>query len=203
MSFFPFLLGFIASYVGSITPSMLNITAVKIGVEKSKSAAKKYAYGISFVVVFQSFFALYFLKIILNNPTILSYIERGATLVFALLSFYFLKKALQEATQVETAHIKMNDFFGGIFLSIINLFSIPFYVGVGALFNKYHWIQLNPISLILFSIGSFLGTYLILYHYILFADTMKTTITKFSKYFNYVLSGITGIVAIISLIKML
>jgi len=76
MFFLPFILGFLVSYIGSITPSMLNITAIKISVEKNKSAAKKYAWGISFVVIFQSFFALYFLKIILNNPTVLSYIEK-------------------------------------------------------------------------------------------------------------------------------
>jgi hypothetical protein len=83
------------------------------------------------------------------------------------------------------------------------MFSSPFYCGVGAAFNMYDWLELDTVSVLLFTLGAALGTYLILYSYILFAEKIKSKIARFSKYFNYILSAITGIVAVISLIKML
>jgi len=203
MFLLPFLLGFIFSYIGSISPSMLTITAVKISIEKNKTAAKRFSLGIAVVVIFQSFIALYFLKIILNNDDILELIQKTAIIVFALLSFYFFREEFKEKQEIVASKTTKNEFLSGVFLSLINLFSIPFYVGIAAFLNQSNWLFLDITSVCLFSLGSFIGTYVILYHYILFADKMKSKIEKFSRYFNYILGGITGIVAIISLLKML
>jgi len=203
MIFSAFLLGFIVSYLGSITPSMLNISAVKISVEKGKSAAKKFSLGISIVVIFQVFIAFFFLKKLLKEPVFLELIQKGATLIFGILSFYFFRKARKEQVQTTSLQMPQNYFFSGVFLSIINLFSIPFYVAIAIFLVEKNKLLLDTITIFLFSLGSFLGTYLILYHYILFADKIKTSIRKFSSYFNYILAALTGAVALISFFKML
>ncbi len=203
MFFLPFILGFLVSYIGSISPSMLNLSAVKISIENTKKEAYYFSWGISFVVIFQTFIALYFLKILINNSVILAILQKGATIIFAALSFYFFKEARKKQSNISVKKTSENKFFSGVFLSVINLFSIPFYVGVSLFFTKYEWMNFTLSSIVLFALGSFLGTYVILYHYILFADKIKSTITKVSHYFNYILSGITGLVAVISLIKML
>lgn len=203
MFFIQFLLGFTISYVGSISPSMLNITATKISIEKNKKTAIQFAVGVSVIVVFQAFFALLFLQIIYENPIILESIETAAIVVFSFLSIFFFRKARQEQQEISSTKSKRSGFITGMGLSIINMFSIPFYCGVGAAFNMYDWLELDTVSVLLFTLGAALGTYLILYSYILFAEKIKSKIARFSKYFNYILSAITGIVAVISLIKML
>ena len=203
MFFMPFLLGFISSYVGSISPSMLNITATKISIEKNKKTAIQFAIGVSVIVIFQTFFALLFLKVIHENPIILESIETAAIVVFSFLSIFFFRKARQEQQEISSEKSKRSGFITGMGLSIINMFSIPFYCGVGAVFNMHGWLELDTISVVSFTLGAVLGTYLILYSYILFAEKIKSKIARFSKYFNYILSAITGIVAVISLIKML
>ena len=197
------LLGFVISYLGSITPSMLNITAVKISIDYNKKIAFRYVLGVSIVVIFQAFFALLFLKVILQNPLILETIEKASVFIFAILSIVFFRKAIQENQQIASEKSIKNGFLSGLGLSFINMFSIPFYAGIGAVFNNYNWLQLDIISITLFSFGSAFGTYLILDHYVLLAEKIKPKIAQFSKYLNYVLSLITGLVAFIALVKML
>ncbi|MDG2193592.1 MAG: glutamate dehydrogenase [Polaribacter sp.] len=199
----PFLLGLVTSYVGSISPSMLNITATKISIEQGKKIAIQFAIGVSVIVLFQAFFALLFLQVIHENPIILESIETAAIVVFSILSLVFFRKARQEQQEISATKSKPNGFITGMGLSAINMFSIPFYCGAGAAFNMYDWLELDTIDVLLFTLGATLGTYLILYSYILFAEKIKSKIAQFSKYFNYILSAITGFVAVISLVKIL
>lgn len=203
MLFATFFIGMISSYLGSITPSMLNITATKISLEKGKKTASWFAVGVSFIVIFQAFFGLYFLKIINKNPFILQGIQIIAIVIFAVLSVVFFRKALHEKRQEPAKKISSNGFISGVGLSIINMFAIPFFCGVGALFDMYHLILLEPIDIVIFAIGSSLGTFFILYNYIVLAEKIKPKIARFTQYLNYILSAITGIVAIFSLVKLL
>ena len=203
MLFLSFFLGFSASYIGSITPSMLNITATKISLEKGKKTATQFAFGVSFIVLFQAFIGLFFLKTINQNPVILETIQKVATVIFIVLSIVFFRKAIQKQQEIPTQKPTKNGFLTGAGLSTVNMFSIPFFCGVAAVFKMYNWLELELLSIIIFSVGSSLGTFLILYNYVSLAEKIRPKIAKFSTFLNYVLSAITGIVAIISLIKML
>jgi len=198
-----FLLGFVISYIGSITPSMLNVTAAKISIEKNKKLAIEFAVGVSTIVLFQAFFALLFLKFIYQNPIVLESIEKVAIVVFAILSVVFFWKARQEQKEIVSKNQKRSGFITGMGLSLVNMFSIPFYSGVGVTLNMSGWFNLDTLSIGVFTLGAALGTFFILYHYIKLAEKIKPRLAKFSKYLNYFLSAITGIVAVISLIKIL
>ena len=65
-----FFFGFFFSFTGSITPSMLNMTALKISLEKGGSAANKYALGVALLVVPQIYIAVILTKYITENPKI-------------------------------------------------------------------------------------------------------------------------------------
>jgi threonine/homoserine/homoserine lactone efflux protein len=203
MLFLAFFLGFSISYLGTVTPSMLNITATKISIEKDKKTGIHFSIGVSFIVLFQAFFALLFLKVIYSSPIILETIQSISIIIFAILSIFFFRTAIQEQKEIATKKSRKNGFLTGIGLSLINMFSIPFYCGVGAALNIYGWLELDLISVSVFVLGSALGTYFILYHYVLLAEKIKPKIAKFSKYLNVLLGFITGIVALVSLIKLL
>ena len=201
MLFLYFFLGLSTSYLGTLTPSMLNITATKISIEKSKKTAINFSIGVSVIVLFQAFFALLFLRVIHESPFILDTIQSVSIVIFTLLSIFFFRKAIHEQKDIPAKKMTQNGFLTGIGLSLINMFSIPFYCGVGAAFNMYGWLELDIISVSVFVIGSATGTYFILYHYVLLAEIIKPKIAKFSKYLNFVLGAITGIVALVSFIK--
>lgn len=203
MVFIAFFLGLISSYIGTMTPSMLNITATKISLEKGENSAKQFAIGVSVIVIFQAFFGLYFLTFIFENPIILNSIHKISIFIFAILSIAFFIKALQEQKEVVVKKSTKNPFLIGIGLSSINMFSIPFFCGVAAVFNMYDWLALEKYSILLFSFGSSIGTFLILYHYSILAEKLKPKIAKFTKYLNYILSVITGVAALAALLKII
>jgi len=203
MLFLAFFLGFSTSYLGTVTPSMLNITATKISIEKNKKTAINFSIGVSCIVLFQAFFALFFLKIIHSHPIVIETIQSISIIVFIILSLFFFRMAIQEQKEIATKKNIKNGFLTGIGLSLINMFAIPFYCGVGATFEMYGWLNLDIIDVSIFVVGSALGTYLILYHYVLLAEKIKPKLAAFSKYLNFILGSITGIVALVSLLKLL
>ena len=71
-----FFFGFFSSFIGSITPSMLNMTAIKVSLEKGIEASKKYALGVSLVAIPQVVIAVILTKYIAENPTILETLEK-------------------------------------------------------------------------------------------------------------------------------
>ena len=203
MIFSNLILGILTAYIGSITPSMLNMTAAKISIEKDKKTALQFAIGVSSVVFIQALLALLFLKAIHSNPLILDSIQIISIIIFMVLSIVFLKKALNEQKAIIPKKSLKNGFLTGIGLSFINMFSIPFYCGIGAVFNMYGWLSLELSKVMFFVIGAVIGTYLILNHYVLLAEKIKPKIAKFTKYLNFILAVITGFVAVFSLIKIL
>lgn len=203
MHFIEFILGLVTSYIGLIPPSMLNLNAIKISIEKDQKTAIQFAFGVSLVVLIQAFLALLFLKKIHTNTFIIDSIQILSIIIFFILSIVFFVKALKEQkTQTKKTKLK-NGFLTGIGLSFINMFSIPFYCGMGAIFNMHGWLNLNINSLIWFVVGTAIGTYLILTHYIALAKKIKPRLALITKYLNFILSAITGLVAIYSLIKIL
>ena len=51
---FHYILGFVTSYLGTLFPSMLSMTTVKIGIKESKKKAIGYAAGVSTIEIVQA-----------------------------------------------------------------------------------------------------------------------------------------------------
>ena len=83
MIFSNLILGILTAYIGSIPPSMLNMTAAKISLEKDKKTALQFAIGVSSVVFIQALLALLFLKAIHSNPLILDSIQIISIIIFS------------------------------------------------------------------------------------------------------------------------
>ena len=111
--------------------------------------------------------------------------------------------AIREKQEIAVKKIRMNGFFTGIGLSLMNVFSIPFFCGTAAAFNIQGWLTLEASSMLFFAVGSSLGTYTILFHYAVLAEKIKPKLTKISTYFNYFLALVTGVAALVSLFHLL
>ena len=79
---FLFFFGFFFSFAGSITPSMLNLTALKISLEEGREAANKYALGVSLIVIPQVIIAILLTKYMAENPRILETLEKAGIVIF-------------------------------------------------------------------------------------------------------------------------
>jgi threonine/homoserine/homoserine lactone efflux protein len=134
-----FFFGFIFSFLGSITPSMLNMTALKISLENGKKELNKYAIGVSVVALPQAYIAVFLTKGIVENPLIIETLEKIAIVIFVFLSYYFYRESKKRKIKIETGAVKKeNAFLAGITLSVLNMFSIPFFCGIVATLDAFN-----------------------------------------------------------------
>jgi threonine/homoserine/homoserine lactone efflux protein len=198
-----FFFGFFFSFVGSITPSMLNMTALKISLENGKKEINMYAVGVSLVVFPQAYIAILLTKYIAENASILETVQKIGGVIFIFLSFYFYKESKKGKIQIETSKVKNNNpFLTGITLSVLNMFAIPFFCGVVATLDFFKLFSFNLISILFFILGSVLGTFYILFLYGKFAKIIEKKTGKLTKDINIILAILTALVAIITFIKL-
>ncbi|MCD6544813.1 MAG: hypothetical protein J7K34_09940, partial [Flavobacteriaceae bacterium] len=89
--FLSFVFGFSSSFLGMVLPSMLNMTTVKISIERGKTNAIKFALGVSTIVLLQAYIAVFFTKFLNENPGFIITLQKAALFIFTLLSIYFFK----------------------------------------------------------------------------------------------------------------
>jgi threonine/homoserine/homoserine lactone efflux protein len=198
-----FIFGFFFSFVGSITPSMLNITALKIRLEKGKIATNKYAIGVSIVVILQVYIAVLLTEYITENPAVIETLEKAGIIIFLLLSHYFYKESKKSKIHIETSKAKSeNPLLTGLTLSILNMFAIPFFSGTIITLETFNLFSFNFIPVLFFTLGSAIGTFFILFLYGAFAKVIQKKTGKLTKDINIILSILTGLVAVFAVIKL-
>ena len=199
-----FILGFITSFLGTLTPSMLNMTTAKISINRNKKSAIKFAIGASMIVLIQAYVATLFTRYLRENPMFVQSLQKIALVIFALLSVYFYRESRKEKKETDSVKDKAkNSFAGGMFLSALNMFSIPFYCGVTTALDMAGWLMFSQQYILFFVIGSALGTFALLYMYANFAKLIQQKAKGLAKNLNLILSVLTGALAIITFFKVL
>ena len=198
-----FFFGFFSSFIGSITPSMLNMTAIKVSLEKGIEASKKYALGVSLVAIPQVVIAVILTKYIAENPTILETLEKSGIVVFIGLSYYFYNESKKGKIKTESLKSKKeNPFLIGITLSFLNMFAIPFFCGIIVALDLFELFSFEVFPILFFILGTIFGTFCILFVYARFANIIQQKTGKLTKDINIILSVLTALIAVITLIKL-
>ncbi len=184
-----FVFGFITSFLGSLTPSMLNMTAAKIRLNKGKNSALKFAFGVSIIVFIQAYVATLFTRYLRENPTFVQSLQKIALVIFVVLSFYFYNQYKKD--KIKTKDPKQgykNTFAVGLLLSSLNMFSIPFYCGITTALDVAGWLRFSQQYILSFVIGSSMGTFMLLYIYLNYAEKIQSKSKGLSKNLNLILS---------------
>jgi threonine/homoserine/homoserine lactone efflux protein len=198
-----FFFGFLFSFAGSITPSMLNMTALKISLEKGQEVANKYALAVAIIAIPQVGIAVVLTKYIAENPLILETLEKVGVFIFILLSYYFYSASKKAKIKVEVLKSKKeNPLLIGITLSILNLFAIPFFCGIIILLDTFNLFIFRFVPVLVFTLGSVVGTFYILFLYGKFAKIIQQKTGKLTKDINIILAILTGLVAVFTCIKL-
>ncbi|CAM1360036.1 hypothetical protein [Tenacibaculum xiamenense] len=195
------LLGFVTAFLGYLPPSMLNITASKIRLQRSKAAAKQFVLGVALVVAIQLFIALLIVSYLKQVPSLLVILKKVAIVVFVLISLVFIYKGLSKKGS-NHKEIKKNSFFLGLTLSLINMFAIPFFIVGYSYYNSQGYIMNDIVSLIIYTAGTVLGVYMALIAYVILANKYQYKLLEKVKYFNLFIGGTTGAVACYSAIML-
>lgn len=181
---------------------MLSLTAVKIKIKKTHKAAILFALGVSVVVIGQSYIAVGFSKLLMNNSENIILLRKWGTWLFVILSIFFFYNAKKAKKPVEKKKKLTGGFASGFLLSTVNMFAIPYYFGITSALAMEGWYQFSPFTNISFVIGSFVGTFLLLYTYILLADKLLKKLKRIFAHMDLILAILTGTIAIINTVDL-
>ena len=194
--------GIIMAYFGLLSPGMLNMTALKIRINKSENESLKFAIGASIIVFLQAGIALFFADYFANNPTIIDNLKIAGIFVFFALSifFYVLSKKKMESN---SKTIGKNYFLKGVLMSSVNMLAIPFYLGLSIYLVSVNKIVIEQPYILLFVFGAAIGSFLLFYTYIFFAKIIIKKVSFIATNINIILSILFLSLGILTLIKVL
>ncbi|MDB5271756.1 MAG: hypothetical protein JWO58_123 [Chitinophagaceae bacterium] len=180
---FVFFLGFVVSFVGSIPPAGVNLTAIRISMEQNKTQALWFSLGAIIVEGILCFGALRFASFIASHQEIDFWIKWIAVPVFLIMGIASLWPTSAPAAEVEVKEIKKNhwwktNFTYGMFVCGINPMQVPFWLAYGTYFYSNGWLPYDLLSTLTFVIGAISGTYLLLYLFVEYAAKVLSRILK-------------------------
>ena len=194
--------GILMSYLGFISPGMINMTALKIRLNSGKKESVKFSIGASLVIFFQAGVALFFADYFVKNPQIISYLKIAGVLVFFLLSVVFFLQAKQKVKAL-SKNAKKQYFFKGVGMSLINMLGVPFFLAMSILLASEGKIIIEHPYILLFVFGASLGAFLLFFTYIAFANFISKRISFIARNINYILSALFLVLGILTLYKLL
>jgi threonine/homoserine/homoserine lactone efflux protein len=191
------------SFIGVIPPGLLNVSAAKISLKEGHNRSFMFSFGVCIVVSVQVYIAVIFAKYLSLHPEVTVILKRVAFVIFLLVSAYFFSTAKSTNIQLEhSIKSKQSRFFQGMFMSALNVFPIPFQAYVVTTLLSFKWMNLEATTIGTYVSGAVMGTFMALYIYILFFDTLKNTKLASPKNMNYTIGIITLLVAIVTLINL-
>ena len=199
-------MGLVISFFGVIPPGMLNMSAAKISLKEGHNRSFMFSIGVCIIVALQTYIAATFAKYLSENTDVTNILKRVALVIFILISIYFFITAKSNPNPIDLnsdIRSKQSRFFQGLFLSLLNIFPIPFQVYVLTTLLSIGWIVMDGVIIGAYVAGTSMGTFIALYVYILFFDSLKNNKFISTKNINYSISIITMIVAISTLINLL
>jgi len=182
------------------------MSAARISLKEGHNRSFMFSIGVCIVVGLQTYVATIFAKYLNQHPDVTSILKRVAIVIFLLISFYFFITANKQISPVKLdprIKSKQSRFFQGVFISALNIFPIPFQAYVVTSLLSAGWLQLDPINIGTYIAGAAMGTFIALYIYILFFDTIKNNKITSAKNMNYSIALITLAVAIITFVNLI
>lgn len=194
-----FLIGLLASVIGTIPPGLLNLYAVKVNVREGVKKAVLFSLGVCVAVTIYSFSGIILGRYIEKHPDVVRFLQKIALGIFFILTFYFLFFAKDTRREIDEKEIKSTTkrFFNGIFIGALNLLILPYWVYISITFYKIGWLFYGQYDFWFVVFGAVLGTFLVLMGYVKLSKGQQEE-KKSRINYNFIIGIITGLLTIIT-----
>lgn len=177
MIFLTFFLGMICNILGYIPPGNINLTVVKITINRGMKQALYFIGAFSVVEFFFTFGVMRFaqwLSLTVNLDVIIDWVM---VLLFGTLGFITWKHRNKTP---DPNYSNQDSIKYGLLLGVVNPMQIPFWMITGTYLISHEWISTGWFVLTVFSFGSAVGSFLILFAFAKFAGyiTAKFTLSN-------------------------
>ncbi|TCC97981.1 LysE family transporter [Pedobacter psychroterrae] len=178
MLFLTLFLGIFLNALGYIPPGNINLTVAQLSINKGMRQAWSFILSFSCVEVFFTFGMMRFARWLssdvnldanFNQVRIGTYIDAFMVMLFLIMGTltWINRNKLPKAKDNNSS--KKGSVLYGMLLGILNPVQIPFWLFFGNYVILHEWIQTDYLSLVVFSLGSGMGSGLALYGYSYFA----------------------------------
>jgi len=183
MLFLTFFIGIALNAMGYIPPGNINLTVAQLAINKGMRQVWYFILSFSCVEVFFTFGMMRFARWAMSdiNPNEAVSEVRLSTLVDCFMIVMFLvmgtitwrnrKKVPKTSNKKEDK--RSGSVLYGLILGVLNPVQIPFWLFFGNYVILHQWIQTDYLSLVIFSLGSGVGSSLALYVYAHFATYIQ------------------------------
>jgi threonine/homoserine/homoserine lactone efflux protein len=181
MIFLTFFIGLFANFVGYIPPGNINLTLVKITVNRGLKQALMFIISFSSVEFFFTYFIMHAAKWLSAQVKLDMVIDWVMVVLFGVLGTitWIHRKKPPEANYSEHESVKY-----GILLGFLNPVQIPFWMITGTYLITHQWILDGKLALVIFSFGSAAGAFLALFLYAKFAKYIQSKFTLSTRLIN-------------------
>ena len=196
--------GAIIAFIGMVPPGMLNMTALKIRMERGRPESYKYAFGATSIIFFQAVVAVVFADFFIKNPLVVDYLRLIGIVVFLILALVFYKLSKKEITiDSEEQKPRGRYFMRGAGMSALNMLAVPFYLGISMYLASESKIILEPAFKLLFAIGAAFGAGILFLIYISSSNFISRKASFIARNINMILSVLFLVLAVLGIIRYL
>ncbi len=176
-----FFLGLVANFIGYIPPGNINLTLVRITINRGFKEAIRFITAFSIVEFFFTFCIMHAAKWLSEQVHLDVVIDWVMFALFLTLGFItWLSRNKPPKTKYSNhASIKY-----GLLLGLINPMQVPFWMICGTYLITHEWILDGTLELIIFSLGSAAGSFLCLFLYAEFARYIQNKFALSTRLIN-------------------
>ncbi len=199
-----FFAGMIISFIGTITPSPLNLTAMQISVHESISIANYFSLGTILSELVYVRLCLVGVSWLRKQKTLFRWLEWITfALIVALSIGSFIAATKSHAAQNVILDNNLNRFFLGIIMSALTPMHIPFWIGWSTVLFSKKILKIDNLNYYIYIIGIGIGTFLGNCLYVFSGKYIVELLDANQNILNRLIGLILAITAIILLVKIL
>lgn len=163
MSFQVFCLAFIISYLGSIPPGTINITAMQMAIGKQTRSGIFFALAASLTELVYAGITVRFQIYLQSRPFLTENFLIISALAMIGLGLINLSSSTKSENVAPPIRLRgRSGFKKGVMLGLLNPLTIPFWLAVTAYFQHKNWVNLDAANFWFYVIGISLGTFALL-----------------------------------------
>jgi len=211
MLFLTFIIGILLNAMGYIPPGNINLTVAQLTINKGMRQALYFILAFSCVEVFFTFGMMRFARWVSSDVNLDSnisevrlgtYVDAFMIMLFVVMgTITWVNRKKVPKTKAEDNRSKRGSVFYGMLLGVLNPVQIPFWLFFGNYVILHEWIRTDYLSLVIFSLGSGIGSALALYGYAHFAKYIQEKFALSSHLINKSIAIFLYILALYLVIK--
>jgi threonine/homoserine/homoserine lactone efflux protein len=192
------IIGFTAAVIGALPFGLVNLTVLNVTFERGNRAAINISHGAAVVEV------LFGLTALLAGELLVNHIEGNAIVSYSTVAvpfmggvFFILKK--QHAGM--SRHTGYSGFLKGIFLNLVSIQVFLFWIIAVAFLSSKQLLQYDPLSILLFISGIWLGKMAVLWLYMNLSGKILSSSRIISRNINRIIGIVLFGMAFIQVLK--